>query len=143
GEVGRGLREPRDQGDRPAGRAQQGSNRRQPDERRHETREDCTPVARLDRGEITPPRGGAKLGRRLRRRKVAEEQRELVVVESLAHAGGAPSSALLSCARPRWSHVMIVPIGTSRAAAMSRYDICSMWKRTMASRGPSSRSARA
>src|SRR2546430_3037110 len=144
GEVGHRFGEPRDESGRLDRRGQQGSDHDQTDYGGREAGEDRTPLARRDRLEISPPRPGEELLRRLRRRKRLEQAAELpVLVRSLAHVMGAPSSAFLSWARPRWSHVITVPIGTSRAAAMSRYDISSVWNRMIASLGPSSRSATA
>src|SRR5260370_13403410 len=133
GKAGRYFRERREKSGRLDGRREQNRDHRQADERGPESREDLTPIARLDRIEIAPPRAGEKLGRWLRPAKCLEQAGKLpVLVGSLAHVTEPLSSARLSWARPRWSHVITVPIGTSRAAAMSRYDISSMWKRTMA-----------
>src|SRR5207302_9665541 len=97
------------------------SDHDQTDDGGREAGEDRTPLARRDRLEISPPRPGEELLRRLRRRKRLEQAAELpVLVRSLAHVMGAPSSAFLSWARPRWSHVITVPVGASGAGAMSR-----------------------
>ena len=52
------VREPHEKSGRVDGRTEQNRDHRQADERGPESREDLTPVARLDRIEIAPPRAG-------------------------------------------------------------------------------------
>src|SRR5262245_58507980 len=94
-EIGHRLREPPDGDGRLDGRAQQHRDHRQTDERGDEASQDVTSVASLDRLEISPPRSGEELSRRLRRGKRLQQPRELSVVRSLGHGVlvPAPSSA--------------------------------------------------
>src|SRR6185503_12111906 len=72
-EVGRYVREPHEKSGRVDSRTEQNRDHRQADERGPESREDLTPVARLDRIEIAPPRAGEELGRGLRSGKRLEQ----------------------------------------------------------------------